>query len=239
MIVVATLGLSNAILAAAALSFLGLGAQPPQPEWGAMLSAGRDFFNQAPWLMLYPGLAIAGTVLAFNLLGDAIREAIDPRSEAADERVLDVARPHGGLGGRRWSGRRFPSHRARRWRSSANPDRARASRRCRSWGCCPPRRTSAAIVALRGPTEASPMPTPAPDARRAHRHDLPGADDLAQPGADDRAPDDRGAGVHRGMPRRARHARGPCDAGARRHRPSPPRGCGNIRTSFRAACASG
>ena len=80
MIVVATLGLSNAILAAAALSFLGLGAQPPQPEWGAMLSAGRDFFNRAPWLMLYPGLAIAGTVLAFNLLGDALREALDPRS---------------------------------------------------------------------------------------------------------------------------------------------------------------
>ena len=80
MIVVATLGLSNAILAAAALSFLGLGAQPPQPEWGAMLSAGRDFFNRAPWLMLYPGLAIAAVVLAFNLLGDALREALDPRS---------------------------------------------------------------------------------------------------------------------------------------------------------------
>jgi peptide/nickel transport system permease protein len=81
MIVVATLGLSNAILAAAALGFLGLGAQPPQPEWGYMLSAGRDFMNRAPWLMLYPGLAIAITVFAFNLLGDAMREAIDPRSE--------------------------------------------------------------------------------------------------------------------------------------------------------------
>jgi peptide/nickel transport system permease protein len=81
MIVVATLGLSNAILAAAALSFLGLGAQPPQPEWGFMLSAGRDFLSRAPWLMLYPGLAIALTVLAFNLAGDALREAIDPRSE--------------------------------------------------------------------------------------------------------------------------------------------------------------
>lgn len=81
MIVVATLGLSNAILAAAALSFLGLGAQPPQPEWGFMLSAGRDFFSRAPWLMLYPGFAIALTVLAFNLAGDALREAMDPRSE--------------------------------------------------------------------------------------------------------------------------------------------------------------
>ena len=81
MIVVATLGLSNAILAAAALGFLGLGAQPPQPEWGYMLSAGRDFMNRAPWLMLYPGLAIALTVFAFNVLGDALREVLDPRSE--------------------------------------------------------------------------------------------------------------------------------------------------------------
>lgn len=81
MIVVATLGLSNAILAAAALGFLGLGAQPPQPEWGYMLSAGRDFMNRAPWLMLYPGLAIALTVFAFNILGDALRESLDPRSE--------------------------------------------------------------------------------------------------------------------------------------------------------------
>ena len=79
MIVVATLGVSAAVLAAAGLSFLGLGAQPPSPEWGAMLSAGRDYFNRAPWIMLYPGLAIMLTVLAFNLLGDGIREALDPR----------------------------------------------------------------------------------------------------------------------------------------------------------------
>ena len=81
MIVVATLGLSNALLAAAGLSFLGLGAQPPAPEWGAMLSGGRDFFHRAPWLMLYPGLAISITVLGFNLLGDGLREALDPRGE--------------------------------------------------------------------------------------------------------------------------------------------------------------
>lgn len=79
MIVVATLGVSAAVLAAAGLSFLGLGAQPPSPEWGSMLSAGRDYFKQAPWIMLYPGLAIMLTVLAFNLLGDGIREALDPR----------------------------------------------------------------------------------------------------------------------------------------------------------------
>lgn len=79
LIVVATLGVSTAILAAAGLSFLGLGAQPPQPEWGFMLSSGRDLFARAPWIMIFPGLAIAVTVLGFNLLGDGIREALDPR----------------------------------------------------------------------------------------------------------------------------------------------------------------
>jgi ABC-type dipeptide/oligopeptide/nickel transport system permease subunit len=78
MIVVATLGVSTAILAAAGLSFLGLGAQPPLPEWGYMLSGARDYFNRAPWLMTIPGLAIALTVLGFNLLGDALRTALDP-----------------------------------------------------------------------------------------------------------------------------------------------------------------
>lgn len=81
MIVVATLGVSSAILAAAGLSFLGLGAQPPQPEWGAMLSGARDYYNRAPWLMAAPGLAIAISVLGFNLLGDALRTALDPRSD--------------------------------------------------------------------------------------------------------------------------------------------------------------
>ena len=79
LIVVATLGISTAILAAAGLSFLGLGAQPPSPEWGAMLSAGRDYFSRASWIMIFPGLAIVVTVLGFNLLGDGIREALDPR----------------------------------------------------------------------------------------------------------------------------------------------------------------
>lgn len=81
LIVVATLGVSSAVLAAAGLSFLGLGAQPPSPEWGAMLSAGRDYFTQASWIMIYPGLAIMVTVLGFNLLGDGIREALDPRQK--------------------------------------------------------------------------------------------------------------------------------------------------------------
>jgi len=78
-IVVATVGVSVAVLSASALSFLGLGAQPPSPEWGAMLAAGRDYFKRAPWITTFPGLAIATTVLGFNLLGDALREALDPQ----------------------------------------------------------------------------------------------------------------------------------------------------------------
>ena len=79
LIVVGTLGISTAVLAAAGLSFLGLGAQPPQPEWGFMLSSSRDLISRAPWMMIFPGSAIAITVLGFNLLGDGIREVLDPR----------------------------------------------------------------------------------------------------------------------------------------------------------------
>jgi len=79
LIVTATLGIGTAILDAAALSFLGLGAQPPTPEWGTMLSAERNQVFTAPHLVFYPGLAIMMTVLAFNLLGDGMRDALDPR----------------------------------------------------------------------------------------------------------------------------------------------------------------
>ena len=75
-----TLGMAGAILDAAGLSFLGLGAQPPIPEWGAMLSGGRDFILSAPWVLTFPGLAILLTVLAFNLLGDGLRDAFDPKT---------------------------------------------------------------------------------------------------------------------------------------------------------------
>jgi ABC-type dipeptide/oligopeptide/nickel transport system permease subunit len=78
-IVLVTLGIGGAILAEASLSFLGLGAQPPTPSWGSMLSAGRDYLLQAPWLSLYPGMAIFLTVMGFNLLGDGIRDLLDPR----------------------------------------------------------------------------------------------------------------------------------------------------------------
>jgi len=79
LIVQGTLGIATAILDAAALSFLGLGAQPPTPEWGSMLSAERNQVFTAPHLVFYPGLAIMLTVLSFNLLGDGMRDALDPR----------------------------------------------------------------------------------------------------------------------------------------------------------------
>jgi peptide/nickel transport system permease protein len=79
MIVQATLGIGGAILETAALSFIGLGAQPPEPEWGAMLAAERNQVFSAPHLVFFPGLAIMLTVLGFNLMGDGLRDALDPR----------------------------------------------------------------------------------------------------------------------------------------------------------------
>lgn len=78
-LVMATLGMGGVILSAAALSFLGLGAQPPMPEWGSMLNAGRTHIFTAPHLTVFPGLAIMLVVLGFNFLGDALRDAFDPR----------------------------------------------------------------------------------------------------------------------------------------------------------------
>ncbi|SMH44231.1 ABC transporter permease subunit [Azospirillum agricola] len=79
LIVQATLGFSTAILDAAALGFLGLGAQPPTPEWGTMLASSLQFLQRAPWVVTWPGVAILVTVLAFNLLGDGLRDALDPK----------------------------------------------------------------------------------------------------------------------------------------------------------------
>jgi peptide/nickel transport system permease protein len=78
-IVLSTLGIAGAILSAAGLSFIGLGAQPPTPEWGAMLSAGRNYLDKAWWICTFPGLAIMLTVLAINMIGDGLRDALDPR----------------------------------------------------------------------------------------------------------------------------------------------------------------
>ncbi|HEX5385583.1 MAG TPA: ABC transporter permease [Gemmatimonadales bacterium] len=78
-IIAATLGAAGAIMAEAALSFVGLGAQPPTPSWGAMVADGRDLLRVAPWVSFAPGIAIGMAVLGFNLVGDALREAFDPR----------------------------------------------------------------------------------------------------------------------------------------------------------------
>ena len=79
LIVQATLSFSNAILDAAALGFLGMGAQPPTPEWGTMLAEAREFILRAWWVVTFPGFAILITVLAINLVGDGLRDALDPK----------------------------------------------------------------------------------------------------------------------------------------------------------------
>ncbi len=78
-IVQGTLGIAMAIIEAAALGFLGLGAQPPDPEWGKMLSDSRQFIQKAPWTVIFPGISIMLTVLGFNLMGDGLRDAMDPK----------------------------------------------------------------------------------------------------------------------------------------------------------------
>jgi peptide/nickel transport system permease protein len=80
LLVQATLAIAEAIIAEASLSFLGLGQQPPHPSWGSMLNSAQRFIESAPWLAVFPGLAIFLVVLAFNLVGDGLRDALDPRS---------------------------------------------------------------------------------------------------------------------------------------------------------------
>jgi len=80
LLVQATLTVATAIIAEAALSFLGLGQQPPQPSWGSMLNVAQRFLSNAPWMAIFPGVAIFVTVLSFNLLGDGLRDALDPKS---------------------------------------------------------------------------------------------------------------------------------------------------------------
>lgn len=77
-IVIATMNIASGLLSASSLSFLGLGAQPPSPEWGAMIARGRQNLRVSPWMSIFPGFAIASIVIAFNSLGDALRDAMDP-----------------------------------------------------------------------------------------------------------------------------------------------------------------
>ncbi|HVE80439.1 MAG TPA: ABC transporter permease [Gemmatimonadaceae bacterium] len=94
-VIAATLGVAGAIMAEAALSFLGLGVRPPTPSWGAMLADGRDLaqLRSAPWTSVFPGLAIGATVLGFNLLGDALRDVLDPRGMGRSADAAREARP--------------------------------------------------------------------------------------------------------------------------------------------------
>ena len=80
-VVAATFGIPEAILASAALGFLGMGVQPPTPEWGVMISEGKDFIRRAPYLITWPGVAIMLVVLGFNFVGDGLRDALDPRTQ--------------------------------------------------------------------------------------------------------------------------------------------------------------
>ena len=79
LIVQATLAIAAAVIAEASLSFLGLGQQPPAPSWGSMLNTAKNYVDNAPWMAIWPGLSIFGLVLSFNLLGDGLRDALDPR----------------------------------------------------------------------------------------------------------------------------------------------------------------
>lgn len=81
LVITAATDIGGMMMELAALSFLGFGAQPPTPEWGSMLNEGRDFMQSAPWMMVYPGLAIFITVVVFNMLGDNLRDILDPREE--------------------------------------------------------------------------------------------------------------------------------------------------------------
>ncbi len=81
LIVQATLAIAGAVIAEASLSFLGLGQQPPAPSWGSMLNTAKNFVENAPWMAVWPGAAIFGLVMSFNLLGDGLRDALDPRQQ--------------------------------------------------------------------------------------------------------------------------------------------------------------
>ena len=81
LIVQATLAIAAAVIAEASLSFLGLGQQPPAPSWGSMLNAAQRYLVQAPWMAIYPGLMIFGVVMSLNVVGDALRDALDPKHQ--------------------------------------------------------------------------------------------------------------------------------------------------------------
>jgi ABC-type dipeptide/oligopeptide/nickel transport system permease subunit len=84
LLVQASINVAFAMLAEASLSFLGLGAQPPKPSWGLMINSGRGFMQTAPWMIIFPGLAIAFAVIGFNMLGDGLRDVLDPKVDTVE-----------------------------------------------------------------------------------------------------------------------------------------------------------
>ena len=94
-LVQATVSIPTAIIAEAILSFLGLGVQPPHPSWGTMLNAAQQFLETAPWMAIWPGLAIFLLTLAFNLAGDGVRDALDPRDYGCRVRLCSHSRGKG------------------------------------------------------------------------------------------------------------------------------------------------
>jgi peptide/nickel transport system permease protein len=96
-LVYGTIGIATTISTESILSFLGIGVQPPTADWGKMVSEGQSFMFVAPWLVIFPGLMILLTVLAFNLVGDGLRDALDPRSRAFFRGVMGAATASGGL----------------------------------------------------------------------------------------------------------------------------------------------
>jgi peptide/nickel transport system permease protein len=148
LLVQASLAIAGAIIAEAALSFLGLGQQPPAPSWGSMLNTAQRFIAQAPWMAFWPGFAIFFAVLSFNLLGDGLRDALDPRHKKAKKRASRLA-PVSSAGWyrcrrkprRRASARRSAPRSASAQRPGSGPVRCRPGARHRS-PCREPRATS-------------------------------------------------------------------------------------------------
>ena len=139
MVIAGTLGVAGAIMAESSLSFLGLGVQPPTPSWGSMIADGRDLYQlrHAPWTSVFPGLAIGAAVLGFNLLGDALRDALDPRNvRASMPRGAGLRRHRRGRElrrRRRSAGPSFPGRTtARRSTSTMRPPARCRSARCAS-----------------------------------------------------------------------------------------------------------
>ena len=218
------------------------------PEWGAMLSGGRDFFNRAPWLMLVPRprhrlhRPRPSTCSATACATPSTREGPPMTGTAPLLEVTDLSVAFGAAR-RSCDGLSFDG-RARRdaWPWSANPARARASPRSPSWACCRHARgpVTGGRALFDGPRSAGTADRrAAARPRRPDRHGVPGADDLAEPGADDRpaARPRRSARIAASAGAR-RGERGGRDAGSASASTRPERGSASTRTSSRAACAS-